>query len=141
VDFGIMPFPLLDDPTIPDDAPLWRRIPPLHVVFDHNLGRSRPSSAAFEDHPNGSPMSVVLGREVLDAGRSAQSVLLGHEGFALASVLAGFVRTKGLGIVRSPLAEEPAHAEVFGSKTDSIKKALAKNSSWVVPPPQRPDAS
>ena len=53
-----------DDPTIPDDAELWRRIPPWHFFHDANLGQIRPWSAAFEDHPNGSPMSVLLAAEV-----------------------------------------------------------------------------
>lgn len=43
------------DPTILDSADLWRRIPSWHIVYDQNLQRLRPSSAAFEDHPNGSP--------------------------------------------------------------------------------------
>jgi hypothetical protein len=34
---------------------LWRRIPPFHFFFDENLGRNRPSTAAFEDHPDGTP--------------------------------------------------------------------------------------
>lgn len=38
-----------DDPTISDDADLWRRIPPWHIVSDENIGVMRPSSAAFED--------------------------------------------------------------------------------------------
>jgi hypothetical protein len=55
-----------DDPSIPDDAELWRRIPPWHFVDDENLRQIRPSSAAFEDDPDGSPMSVILGGETRD---------------------------------------------------------------------------
>ena len=58
-----------DDESILDDADLWRRIPPWHIVNDNNRGGKRISKAAFEDHPDGSPMSVVLGQEVLAAGR------------------------------------------------------------------------
>ena len=32
-----------DDPTIPHDAELWRRIPPWHFFHDENLGQIRPS--------------------------------------------------------------------------------------------------
>lgn len=105
-----------DDSTIVDDSPLWRRIPPWHMVFDENLGRYRPSSAAFEDHPDGTPMSVVLGQEVLDAGRSPESVLVGYDNFALASFTADLARANHQGIVRKPTLEEPAHAEVFGGR-------------------------
>ncbi len=53
-----------DDPSIRDEAELLRRIPPEHVVPDQNQGAIRISSAAFKDHPNGSPMSVVLAEEL-----------------------------------------------------------------------------
>jgi hypothetical protein len=125
----------VDDLTIEDDSPLWRRIPSLHFFYDENQGRIRPSSAAFEDHKNGSPMSVILGREVIDNGRSAESLLVNHSGYGLVSFLAGLARENKQGIVRKPIPEEPAHAEVFGNKTKSIRNALAKNSKWVVPPP------
>jgi hypothetical protein len=125
----------VDDKTIIDAAPLWRRIPRHHFVSDEKLGCVRPSSAAFEDHPNGTPMSVVLGQEVLDAGRVAESVLAGHDGFGLASFPAGLAREQGQGIIRKPLSEEPAHAEVFGKKSKAVKRALAKGCEWIIPPP------
>jgi hypothetical protein len=81
-----------DDPTIPDDAELWRRIPPWHFVDDGNLGQIRPSSAAFEDHPDGSPMSVLLAVEAGDPQRA----LAGHQGFALASITAALARGAGV---------------------------------------------
>jgi hypothetical protein len=127
-------FSYRDDLTIANDAPLWRRIPPWHFVFDENDGKWRPSSAAFEDHPDGSPMSVVLGQQVLDEGRTAESVLEGYDGVALAGFDAGLARKCLQGIMRKPLPEEPAHAEVFGKKTGAVKKAFAKNSQWTVPP-------
>lgn len=120
-----------DDPTIPDAANLWRRIPPFHCIWDANVGRVRPSSAAFDDDPDGSPMSVVLAEESSDP----QSVLAGHEGFALASFKAGLARECRLGIARDPLPEQPAHALVLGRKTKSVMRRLAKGSSWVIAPP------
>lgn len=126
-----------DDPTIGDAAPLWRRIPidPNHLIFDENLGRIRPSSAAFDDHPNGTPMSVVLGEEVLTAGRQPESVLIGHDDYCLASFTAGLARSLKQGVRRSPLSEEPAHAEVFGGKTKKVRKTLAVGSTWIIAPP------
>lgn len=49
-----------DDPTIADDAALWRRIHPTWAVADENRGRLRVSSAAFEDSPDGSPTSILI---------------------------------------------------------------------------------
>ncbi len=127
--------PYRDDPTIANDAPLWRRIPPWHFVFDENIGKWRPSSAAFDDHPDGSPMSAVLGQQVINSGRTAASILDAYEGFALAYFTAGLAREYRQGVMRKPLPEEPAHAEVFGKKTNSVKKAFAKKCQWIVPPP------
>lgn len=92
-----------DDPTIPSDAELWRRIPPWHFVHDGNTGQIRPSSAAFEDHPNGSPMSVILAQEAGDP----QHALAGHQGFALASITAALAREHGLGMARDPRPDDP----------------------------------
>lgn len=128
----------VDDRSIGNEAPLWRRIAPDQVIYDDNLGRHRPTSDAFQNHRNGSPMSVVLGQEVLDADRTAESVLTGHDGFGLVSFAAGLAREKKQGVMRKPLPEEPAHAEVFGEKPKSVQRALAKGSEWIVPPPVGP---
>jgi len=124
----------VDDPTIENDSPLWRRIAPEQVIYDEKLGRYRPTSDAFQNHRNGTPMSVVLGQEVLAAGRAPESVLAGRESFSLVSITAGLAREKGQGIQRDPLPEEEAHAEVFGKKTKSVQKAFYRASTWVLPP-------
>ncbi|NLX56655.1 MAG: hypothetical protein GXY58_16220 [Planctomycetaceae bacterium] len=126
--------PLEDDKSISDDSQLWRRIPPWHIVDDKNFGRKRISKAAFEDHPDGSAMSVVLGDEVLAAGRQPSSVVAGHAGFCLAAVSAGVARSLKQGISRQPLEDEPAHAEVFGKKTDGVRKGFAKAAVWIIGP-------
>ncbi|HVX60815.1 MAG TPA: hypothetical protein VHC19_09440 [Pirellulales bacterium] len=128
----------IDDSSIADVAVLWRRIPPWHFVLDENIGRFRPSSAAFENHPNGSPMSVVLADEVAASGRSPQDVLAGHARFALAAFTAGLARQCQQGVMREPLLEEPAHAVVFGEKRKRIRQLLAKSATWEVPPGDEP---
>jgi len=123
-----------DDATIDNDADLWRRIPPWHLVHDHNQNRIRPTSAAFEDDEDGSPMSVVLADVVIEAGRSETEILVGHEGFAMAAITAGLGRECAQKIVRNPLPEEPAHALLVGRKTDSVRKRFAKSCRWVIHP-------
>ncbi len=130
-----------DDPTIANDAGLWRRIPPLHFYFDENLGRTRPSKAAFEDDEDGHPMSVVLADLVTASGRGPAHVLHGHEGYALAQITAELARTKHQGVQRDPLPDELAHALCFGKKTDSVRRAFAKSCEWVIPPPDEDQAS
>jgi hypothetical protein len=122
-----------DDMTIADDSQLWRRVPPWHLIEDKNLGTVRPSSAAFDD-PAGSSMSVVLGNEVLAAGRDPSSVLAGHDGFYLASVTAAHARSLQQAIVRMPIHDEPAHAEVVGKKTRGVQRSFAKAATWIIPP-------
>jgi hypothetical protein len=123
-----------DDATISNDAQLWRRIPPWHLVLDKNFGRIRPSSAAFDDDPEGTPMSVALGDDVLAAGREPVTVLAGHDDFFLASVRAALARSLKQGIVRRPTQVEPAHAEVLGRKTDSVRRKFARAAVWVIAP-------
>ncbi len=90
-----------DDESILDDADLWRRIPPWHIVNDNNRGGKRISKAAFEDHPDGSPMSVVLGQEVVAAGRDPGSIVASYDDFCLASVTAGLARSLKQGIAQT----------------------------------------
>src|SRR5882724_4978871 len=122
------------DKTILDEADLYRRIPPNQIVRDENQGILRPSSQAFEDSRDGTPMSVVLADVLSAAGRAPESVLIRLEGFALASITAGLARDCGQGVARDPTDDEPAHALVFGKKTGSVRGRLAKECRWVIEP-------
>lgn len=86
-------------------------------------------------------MSVVLGNDVLASNRGPDAILKGHEGFGLVSFTAGLARSKGQGIVKKPLAEEPAHAEVFGKKTKAVQRELAKGCDWIVHMPDDVDVA
>ncbi len=124
-----------DDASIPDDMELWRRIPPWNWVYDQQEGRYRPKSTAFDNHPSGSPMSVMIAAECSGPGEA----LSGHDRYALAVFTAGLARSCGQRIVRDPLPDNPAHALVFGRKTESVRRRLARGSRWVVPPPDQPE--
>lgn len=118
-----------DDPTIPDSEILWRRIPPWHIVEDANRGGRRVSSAAFSDDPDRQPMSVVLASE-----STLARVLAGHAGFGVAGLSARMVRALGLGIVRAPTPDEPAHAVVIGPKSQRTRRRLRDAAQWVFRP-------
>src|SRR5437879_3690071 len=126
-----------DDASIADTARLWRRIPPWHFIYDANLERWRPSSAVFDNDPDGGPMSVLLEDVVITSGRDAASALADHPGYALAAITAGLARACQQGVARDPTPSEPAHAVVFGPKPKSAQRRLAKQSSWVIPPQQQ----
>ena len=125
-----------DDSTIPDDALLWRRIPPWHVVVNQNTGGRMVSSAAFDDDDD-SPMSVTLA----DASADPQGMLAGHTEFGLVAFSAGLARSIGLAIVRDPTDADPAHALVIGKKRHSVRRNLRNGSTWVIRPPGWDDVS
>ena len=130
--------PYTDDETIEDSTLLLRRIPinpRLHIIWDNNTKSWLPSSAAFENHPNGTPMSVVLEDVLKELGRPLDSALDGHgDGFSLVGFEAGIARSCDQGVAREPVEGEPAHGVVFGNKTRSVRRALARSSVWIVPP-------
>jgi hypothetical protein len=95
----------------------------------------RPSSAAFEDDPDGNPMSVFVENLVRCASKGENDVLLGHKDFALAAVTAGFAREQKQGVDLEP-TDFPGHAVVFGKKPKSISRSFAKAAKWVIAPTQ-----
>ena len=126
-----------DDASVLPTHHLWRRIPPWHLVPDSNANGIRISSAAFDNDPDGSPMSVVLAEVVRESGREPGSTLQNLDGFGLASITVKLARDKGQKVVRQPEEDEPAHGLVVGDKPRSCRKAFADSSRWVVPPPGR----
>ena len=123
-----------DDPTISDDAALWRRIHPSWIVEDENRSGVRVSSAAFDDSSDGSPMSVLLEAVVRETDRGVEGILSGFSSHGLASFTAGCARGCNQGVARDPLPDEPAHAFVFGPKSKSNKRCLARRAVLIVQP-------
>ena len=124
----------VDDKTILDDSALWRRNPPQWAVRDDNEGGWRVTSAAFSDSSDKSPLSVWLAEVVVASGRGPLDILARFEGHSLATFTAGAVRELGQGVARTPTPKEPAHASVFGRKTDAVRRKLARAARWVVAP-------
>jgi len=123
-----------DDATIPDNSDLWRRIHPDWIVYDENIKSWRLSSQAFNDDPEGGPMSVVLAPEVLASRRSAADILARFTGYSLAAVTAALARELNQGVKRDPVPDEPAHAVVVGKKTSSVRKTFSRKARWEIPP-------
>lgn len=117
----------VDDGSIPDDACLLRRIRSDQIVDDENSGGRRPSSAAFR-----APELSADAEPILKAsGRDAQSTLDGYPGYSLVNLDAKHARAKGLAVIHKPVADNPAHTEVVGKKTQGIIKYLVANCTWV----------
>ena len=108
-----------DDSSIQDDAELWRRVPP-HQYQKEDDGSIRPSSAVFSR----TRLSVTIAEDVLTSGRSPENIVEEHPNFGLLGITAGNARACAQIVYRLPENDEPAHAEVSGKKTKSVKRKL-----------------
>jgi hypothetical protein len=118
-----------NDPLISDEVVLWRRVHPDQLVHNSNLNETRPTSQAFQNTSGSDGMSVNIADET-----TIVDTLRGFEDHFIVSLGVGFVRGLNQGVVRKPLVDNPAHAEVTGKKTKSIKKKLSNASTWIVSP-------
>jgi hypothetical protein len=123
-----------NDPSIPDSARLLRKIHPDWIVPDLNTKTKRVSSQAFCNSPGEDGMSVYLESALISANREPQSVLVGFDMDSLVAITAGWARSLAQGVIRDPIPEEAAHAQVIGEKGANTRKKLAKQYEWVVGP-------
>jgi hypothetical protein len=117
----------VDDGSIDDQWSLLRRISPEQIVPDQNAGGVRISSAAFTDPA----MSVDVEELLVAGGRDWRFSLLGYASYSLVKFAAVVARQHNQAVVHAPLSSNDAHAEVIGTKTRSIARALSKAASWV----------
>ena len=120
---------------VPDDAIVWRRVPPWHIEPNGVRpkkadGTFRPSSAAFEDDGDGDPMSV----DIVDDSLTIQRELAGHEGYGVVSISVGELRKLDLDVRRKIEPNNPNHGQVIGHKTRSIRNKIAEKCVWVFDP-------
>lgn len=122
-----------DDASIGNDCNLLRRvkIKPHCIIWDHNQNRWRPTSASYKDHPNGSPMSIVLQDELERIGLKPEDVLADYKEYGLAAITAGFAREQNQRIAKEPMPNDPAHGIVIGNKKRAASR-MAKKAQWVV---------
>jgi hypothetical protein len=76
-------------------------------------------------------MSVVIAMECTGG---LDTFLKGAQGFGVALLTVGQVRTQKLGVVRYPDPELPGHAHVVGKKTKSVKKHLYEDARLILEP-------
>jgi hypothetical protein len=122
--------PFVNDENIADAELLLRRVPGLWWVFDNNLGRRRPTTAAFHDVE----MSVARELVMRANGKLPTAVLDGHEGFGLVSITAHLARQLGQAVASDPLPDQPEHAIVYGRKSDGGRKRLSRDCVCIVDP-------
>lgn len=123
-----------DDVSIPNPTLLYRWVPPNHIRRTDNGVECR--DGAFKNFPNPETlrMSIVLEDTLRALDREPASVLQGRPGYGLVALTAEQVREAEQRVVRSPTPEEPAHGDVWGTKTPSRRRHFAQLARWVVVP-------
>jgi hypothetical protein len=120
-----------DNPSIKDTDQILRRIHPSHWIRDSNLGKIRPTSQAFKDSSDGTPMSINLNNLL----KSPEEAIEGYPGHLLVSFTAGFARhTLNQRVGPEPLPEDPSHGYVAGDKGKSNREKFANSADWVIKP-------
>ena len=126
----------MDDPTILPSCELWRRLNPVFCVADESSTTGwRISSGAFDDSPDGSPMSIRVGDKMAELGLGYETVLSpeqAKEGWGLAALTAGVVRMHGQIVYYSDEPGEPAHGSVEGKKSPKVRKKLSASSRQLI---------
>jgi hypothetical protein len=134
--------PDVDDPSIPDEELLYRRIPlqPVDNIQPTDVeGEYRPSSGNFRSD---GPLSVdraslTTPDQTRDRGRSGI--------FHVAQVQAKVARQCGCRLVKDPMPDNPAHILMFGNhdsgagalngKQAKVVARAARIVLWSGPPP------
>ena len=119
-----------DDPSIPGDERLFRRIPSTWVAWDE-LGNATISSAAFKDEELSVNIESVMQRD----GRPPEDAIRDYAGYGLAAITAGYARSLNQVVAPDPVPEEPSHGVVYGQKKrGGVGGKLRDGAIWVVTP-------
>jgi hypothetical protein len=119
-----------DDVSIAGHEVLWRGVADRQIA--PNSRRSvRPRSGAFNNSSDGTGMSVDLSSIRLQLDQGPLDCLVFAGARWIATLTAEQCRQEGQIILRRPLAENPAHAEVIGPKPAKRRKRLADVSEWL----------
>lgn len=123
-----------DNACLEDEDRTFRRIPyNPHQIVRGSDGQYRPSSAAFKDHPNGTPMSIDIESKLHEHDLDEAFCLAGYEKtHALAAIQLREIRALGLGVTHEPLDDNPAHGHVHGEKVKKIRRSLSKSIEWII---------
>lgn len=128
-----------DDHSIADAEDLWRRVHPEQVVRDNNLGRVRPSSAAFKAYELSCLLASQDTPERALAATADDGLSWGKKGFSLAAFAAGLARRLKQAVCRDPTPEDPSHVLVVGQKKSGrVSGTFAEEARWVGDPPTLP---
>lgn len=110
-----------------DESDLLRRIHPEHIIFDKNLNEFRPTSQNFGDEK----MSVDIETILTANGLDWKCTLRNHDQYSLVRFPASLARGLTQTVYHCRTLDNPAHGEVRGKKTGSVRSRFSKLSKWV----------
>lgn len=121
-----------DDPTIPDEERLFRRVHLCQIVKDENTGFARVSSGAFRDKDKEISINI---ESVLKANDGTpETCLRNHPACKLIYLTAGQARELEQAVCRDP--KPPAdlsHGLVCGKQNTRVLHELRDAAEWVIP--------
>lgn len=120
-----------DDASISSEVEVLRRVPPGE--FKAN---GIPNSNNFDLDADGNGTSVVLW---LNSESDLQIVREGHEEYGVVALPVGAWRGYGLKVARNELPGNPNHCEIWGTRSTSAKRKLAKLARWICYPADFPE--
>lgn len=138
---------MADDPSIPDNSRLFRRIPAdvNHIVWDGTANAYTLSSQAFKNLQDDPPaFSVNLECRLQELGLQPDAVILDRAKYGLIALPAALVRQHNQAVERHPEPNDPSHGHVVGQKPRSVAKVFIRAITqgnviqWVIPPPNWP---
>lgn len=138
---------MADDPTIPNESQLLRRVPAdvNHIVWDDTTKTYRLSTQAFRNLQKSPPaFSVNLECVLQERGLPVDTVIKDPGRYGLIALPAALVRQHSQMVERHPEPDDPSHGHVVGEKPRSVAKAfiqavtVANEIQWVIPPSDWP---
>ena len=99
--------PASDGAALEDDDSVLRRFFGWMYVYDENLSRRRPSSAAMEHRPDESDLSCYVESLMQVHGLATDEVLFGHESMGLARATLLVLRSHGYDACPDPDGVDP----------------------------------
>lgn len=119
-----------DDPTLPNEERLFRRVHLKQLVVDDDTGLARISSGAFRDKE----LSINIESVLQSEGKNLDACLKDHLAHKLVSITAGAARQHHQLVCRDPQPKDLSHGLVYGSKNNTqVYEGLRESADWVIP--------
>lgn len=121
---------------LPDDAVLWRRVPPNRRKLTDGSDAVLPQGSAFRAGADDDGVSVGIASDFQALGKGPEAMLEGElydDQWGVLAVTAGDVREAGMDVY----PDSQDHALLLPKPSSGGSSKLTKRSAWVVEPSNR----